>query len=175
MKHSVGILVTSVAVEDGMCVRICLYGGIKCVIYQRVIVAVSDNIGDDASVIEIENCTEIDLALFTVLVPLELRNICQPFFIRLVRMKVPVKNIFCQILRILCIPGTAVVCILDGGLYVTAATDPQGTFVADANIVVSFQIITDAAVTLVRTVRVDLFREIRNALVLLLALGQFPR
>ena len=172
MKHSVGILESSVAVEDRMGVWICLYSGIKCVIYQRVVVIVSDYISDDASVIEIKNGTEIDLALFAVLVPLELRNIRQPFFIRLVRMEVPVKYIFCQKLRVRSIPGTALVRILDGGLYITAAADPQSTLVADADIVVSFEIITDPTVTFVRSVRMDLLGKIRNALVFFLSLGQ---
>ena len=38
---------------------------------------------------------------------------------------------------------------------------------------VSFQIIPNASVTLVRTVRVDLFGKIRNVLVLFLSLGKF--
>ena len=173
VKSAVCILKSSVAVEDGIGIWICLYGSIKCIIYQRVVVVVSDDIGNDTSVIEIKNGTEIDLVFFAILVPLELRNIRQPFLIRLVCMEVPVKNIFCQILRILCIPGTAVVCILDGGLYVTAATDPQSTLVADSDIMIPFQIVSNASVTFVRAVRMDLFGEIRNALVLFLSLGQF--
>ena len=157
MERSISILKSSVAVEDRMGVRICLYCGIKCVIYQRVVVIVSDYISDDASVIEIENGTEIDLALFAVLVPFELCHIRQPFLIWLIRVEVPVKNIFCQILRIRSIPSTSLVRILDGGLYVTAAANPQSTLVADADTVVSFQIITDPTVTLVRAVCVDLF------------------
>ena len=124
MEYSVRVLKSSIAVEDGMRIGVRLDGGAECVVYQRVVVAVPDHIGDDAPVIQIKNGTKINLTLFSILVPLELRHIRQPFLIRLVRTEVPVKNIFCQILRILCIPGTAVVCILDGGLYVTAAADP---------------------------------------------------
>ena len=83
-------------------------------------------------------------------------------------MEVPVENILCQILRICGIPCTTMVRVLDGGLYVTAAADPQGTFVADVDIVVSFQIITDTTVTFVRTFGVDLFGKVCNALVFFL-------
>ena len=124
MEHSVGILKSSVAVEDGLSVRICLYGGIKSIVYQWIVIAVPNLIGDNAPVIEIENGTEIDFVYLNAFIPLELRNIRQPFLVRLLRMEVPVENVLCQVLRILSISCTTMVCILDGGLYVTAAADP---------------------------------------------------
>ena len=172
MEHSVGILKSSVTVKYGMCARIRFYGGVKCVVYQRVVIAAPDHIRDDASVIEIKNGAEIDLMFLSVLVLFKLCNVRKPFSVRLVCMEIPVENILRQILRIFGISGTAVVCILDGGLYVTTAADSQGTFVADSNIVVFLQIIPNAAVTLVWTVRMDLFGEIRYAFVFFLSLGQ---
>lgn len=172
MEYSVRVLKSSVAVKDGMRIGVCPEGGVKGVINQRVVVAVPDHISNDASVIQIKYGTEIDLTLLTVLVPFEFRNIRQPFLIRLVCMEVPVENILCQILRICGIPCTTMVRVLDGGLYVTAAADPQGTFVADVDIVVSFQIITDTTVTFVRTFGVDLFGKVCNTFILFLTFGQ---
>ena len=172
MEYSVRVLKSSVAVEDGMRIGVCLDGGIKCVINQRVVVAVSNHIGNDAPVVQIKNGAEIDLALLIVLVPFEFRNIRQPLLVWSIRMEVPVKNILRQILRICGIPCTTMVRILDGGLYVTAAADLQGAFVADVDIVVSFQLIPDTTVTFVRTFGVDLFSKVCNTFILFLSFGQ---
>ena len=76
MKCSVGILKSSVTMEDWMGIRVRRYGSVKCIVYQRNVIAVSNHIGNNASVIEIKNGAEINLVLFAVLIPLELRDVC---------------------------------------------------------------------------------------------------
>ena len=44
-----------------MCVRVGFNSGIKCVKNQRIVIAVSDNKGDNPAVIQIQNGTEINL------------------------------------------------------------------------------------------------------------------
>ena len=53
MEYSVRVLKSSVAVEDGMRVWIRFHGGVECVVYQRIVVAVPNHISNDAPVVEI--------------------------------------------------------------------------------------------------------------------------
>ena len=63
--------------------------------------------------------------------------------------------------------------IFDSGLYIPASADPQSFFVADANVMVAFQIAPNAAVTFIRAFRVDLFGNICYSFVFLMAFRQF--
>ena len=97
-----------------MCIRVCLYRTIKGLENQWIIIPVTDHIGNDAAVVEVQNRTEVDLVPLNTLVPLEFCYIRKPFFIGLVRMKVPVQEILSYKLRILRLPGAAAIIILDG-------------------------------------------------------------
>lgn len=90
-------------------------------------------------------------------------------------MKFTIEDILCQILRIGSIPCAAVVGILDGGLNIPATADPKCLLVADTDAVKSIQIISDASVTFVRTLIVDLLGKLRNLLVLPLSARLLPR
>ncbi len=81
--------------EQRMCVRIGFYSSSECVENNRIVVVLADYIRDNASVIQVKNGTQIDLVDFRTFIPFELRNIRQPFFIRLLRMKISVQLIFC--------------------------------------------------------------------------------
>ena len=63
--------------------------------------------------------------------------------------------------------------IFDGGLYVPASADPQSFFVANANVVVAFQIVPNATVPFIRACSVNLFGNICYSLVFLMAFRQF--
>ena len=60
-KRSVGILKASVAVEQGMCIRIgfsCLVKGLE---NQWIIVALTELVGHNAPIAEVQNGTQIEL------------------------------------------------------------------------------------------------------------------
>lgn len=174
VKNSVRILKTAVTVKDWVSIGIGLNSSVKSVVNKRIVIAVADHIGNDPSVIKIKDCTEIDLALLSVLIPFEFCYIRQPFLVWSVCMEIPVKNVLSQKLRILSIPGTATVCVLYGRFNIPAAADSHGSFVADVNVVVSVQVIPNPAVAFVRAFHMNLFGKICNLLVFLLPVSLFP-
>ena len=72
-----------------MSIRVFLDSLVKCFEYKRVIIPVADHVGNDAPVIEIQNCTEIDLVDFDTLIPFELRYICEPLLVGCLGVKLP--------------------------------------------------------------------------------------
>ncbi len=81
---------------------------------------------------------------------MKLSNISQPFFIRLVRLKISIKHVFGDVLGIRSLSGASVVCILDRRLNVPLPTDPQYSFIVDFYAVIPFQIIPNPAVSFIR-------------------------
>ena len=92
--------------------RIGLHRPVKSLENERVVIAVTDYIRNNAAVIEIQYGTEIDLMYFNAFIPLELCYICEPLLVRLVRKEFPIKKIFGYKLWILRFPGAAMVIIL---------------------------------------------------------------
>ena len=90
VKGSIGVLETTVTVKQWMCVWIGLHSSFECVEHNRVVVAVTNNIRNDTSVIQIEGCTQIDFVDFNTFIPFELCNIGKPFHIWLWCMKATV-------------------------------------------------------------------------------------
>jgi len=113
VEHPVCILEPSVAMEQWMCLRV----GCDCPVqsreYQRIVVAITDYISDDAPVTEVKNSAEIDLVYLNTFIPSEFCDIRKPLFVGLVRIELAVEQVFCDVLRILCLPGTAMITVLD--------------------------------------------------------------
>ena len=63
VEGTVGILKTSVAMKQGMCVRIGLNRLVEGFENQRIVVALTKRIGHDAPVTEIQNGTQIEFFL----------------------------------------------------------------------------------------------------------------
>ena len=166
MKRAAGILKASVTMEKRVRAGIGFYGPIKGLKNQRIVIAVTDRIGDDTTIIKIQNSAEIDLVYFNAFIPLEFRYICEPLFVWPVRIEFTVKKILGYILRVLCPPGTAVVVVLDGGLDVSGATDSENAFVAHMDVLIVSEIIIDAAVALFWTFQVDPFDLLCNLFIL---------
>lgn len=156
VEGSVRILETSVAVEQRMRVGISLYRLVEGLEYQRIVVALADDVGDDAPVIEIDDGAEVELVYLYALIPLELGDVGEPLLIWLVRVELAVEYILSNILWILRPPGTAMTVVLDGGLDTRGAADAQDALVVDMYIVVVPQLVVDPAISLVRAFRVDL-------------------
>ena len=166
MEGAVGILKTPVTMKEWMCTRIGFYRLVKGLENQRIIIAVTHYIGNDATVIEIKNRAEIDLVHLNALIPFELCHIGKPFLVWLVRMEFAVKEILGYKLRILRLPRASVVVVFDGGLDTFDPTDAENALVVHMDMFVVPKVVIDAAVALIRTLHVDLLNFLRNLLVL---------
>ena len=60
VKGSVGVLEPTVTVEQWMCIRIGFHCSLECVKHNRVVVVVTNNIRNDASVVQVKDGTQID-------------------------------------------------------------------------------------------------------------------
>lgn len=107
-----------------MCIRI----GLNCcpegVEDQGVVIVIANHKGNNASVKEVKNGTEIDLVYDRPLIPLKLRNIRQPLLIWLVCLKFSIQLVLGNILRIRSMPRAAIVGVFDGRLDPFGPADP---------------------------------------------------
>ena len=87
MEGVIGVLKSSVAMKDGMCIGIFFDRLPECIKDKRIIIMVADHIGDDASVIQIQYGAEIEFVDDRSFIPFELCYICEPDIIRSVCMK----------------------------------------------------------------------------------------
>ena len=166
VKSPVGILKSSVAVEQWMGIRIGFHRTVKRLEYQRIIIVVADHIGYDTTITEIKDRTEIDLVYLNTLIPFELCYIGEPLLVRLVRMEIPVEEVLSHILGILCLPCAAVIVVFNRGLNASGAANTQNALVIDMNMLVVPKVIIDAAVTLVRTRHVNPLYLLRQLFIL---------
>lgn len=113
MEHSVCVLESPVTMEQRMCLRVGFDCHVQSSEYQRIVIAITDNICDDTSVTEVENSAKIELVYFNTFIPSKLCDIRKPLFVGLVRVELTVEQVFCDVLRILCLPGTAMITVLD--------------------------------------------------------------
>ena len=72
VECSACILVASVAVEQRMCVRVELNSPVKGLEYERIVIALTQCIGHDAPVTEVQNSAQIELMYLNTLIPFEL-------------------------------------------------------------------------------------------------------
>ena len=106
VEGSAGVLESTVAVEQRVCIRIFQNSFIKRVKKQLVVISVTNNIADDSPVTQIENRTQIELVDNWTFIPLELRYIGQSLFVGMPRPEFPVQTILCCYLRVRSISGT---------------------------------------------------------------------
>ena len=175
VKGSAGVLESPVAVEERMRVRVGRNCPVQGLENQRVIVAFTDHIRHDAPVAQIENGAEIELMYRDPFIPFEFRHIREPFLVGLVRVELPVQEVLGQILRILCVAGTAVAAVLDGGLDPQDAAYAQHPLVVDADAMVVTQAVIDPPVAHLRVFSVDLFHHPGQLPVPALSGAGFPR
>lgn len=154
-----------------MCIGIGNYSSVKCVEYQWIVIAVTDDESYDSAVIKVENGTEVNFVLFNSFIPFELGNICKPFLIRLFCMKFTVKNIFCNVLRIVRLPCTTVVSVLDGGFNPFNPADTEDSLVTYVDVMKSLKVIADTPISFVWAPNMNLFGYFCYVLILALANG----
>ncbi len=82
VKGSTGVLEPSVAMEQGMCIKIGFHSLVKGFIDKRIIVMFTQYIRHNTPVIQIQDGAEIKLVNRDALIPFELGNIRQPLLVR---------------------------------------------------------------------------------------------
>lgn len=103
---------------------------------------------------------------FNAFIPFEFGYISEPLLIRLRGVELAIKEVFGKILRIFCLPCTAVVVVLDGRFYILYPTDTKDSLVIDVDIVIVSQIIVDTAVAFVGAFHMNLLDFLSKSLVL---------
>ena len=166
VKCPIRVLEPSVAVEQRVRVRIGLHRLVEGLEHQRIVVPFAYDVGNDASVVQVKDGTEIELVYLDTLIPLEFRDVGEPLFVGFVRTKLSIEQILGDVLRVLRLPGATVVAVLDGRLDTLGAADSENALVVDMDIVVVPKFVIDATVSLVRTLHVDLLHLFSKRLVL---------
>ena len=101
------ILESSVAVAEGMGIRLFRECLLERIHDDWIVIAVIDPVGDYPPVIEIQYSAEVDFLCLAVDGIFELRDICEPFLVRLLCGELPVQDIVLDMLRILACPCAA--------------------------------------------------------------------
>lgn len=97
-----------------MGVWISLQRFVKSLEHKSIVISVTENIGNDSPVTQVQNGTQIDFMYRDSLIPLEFRYIRKPFLVGTLCMKVAVQYVLSQELCVFCAAGTAVICVLNG-------------------------------------------------------------
>ena len=174
VKCPVCVLETSVAVKQGMCVRIGLHRFVKGLENQRIVVAFAEYIGHNTPVTEIQNGAQIELVGFVSIIPLKFCHVGEPLLIGLCGIKLPVQKVLGKILRILRSPRAAMVVVLDRGTDISGPADAEHSLVVDMDTVVMTQIVIKPPIALVRTFCVDLLNLVRKSFIFGSSLAQLP-
>ena len=109
------------------------------------------------------------------LIPFELRYIGQPFLIGLCGVKLAIQKVFSNILRVLSLPGAAMVIIFHSRSYVPGTADAQYPLVIDVDTMVMPQIVIEPPVTFIRVFIMDLFNLVSQTFIFRGSAAQFPR
>ena len=129
----------------------------ECVKNQRIVIAITDHIGHDSTVIQIKNGAQINFMDSVSFIPFKLCYVCHSFQIWRRGVEVTIQNVFGQILWTVGMACTTVVTILDGGTNLFDAADAQHTFVINMDMIVMIQVISYPAITFNGILHVDLF------------------
>lgn len=157
VEGTVGVLETSVAMKQGMCVRISLHSFVEGFENQRIVVVLTERVRHNTPVTEIQNGAQIEFMDRVSLIPLEFRHISEPLFVGFCGIKLSIQKIFSKVLRILCLSGAAPIAVLDCRTDISDPADAEHTLVIDMDAVVMAQIVIEPPVALVRAFGVELF------------------
>ena len=166
VESAVGVLESSVTMEQGMRVRIGFHSLIKGLENQRIVIAFAEHIGHDAPVAKVEDGAQIEFLYLHTLEPLEFGHIGEPLLIGLCGIKLPIQKVFGKILRVLRSPRAAMVVVLDRGTDISDPADAEHPLVVDMDAAVMAQIVVEPPVALIRTFGVELFELFRKPFIL---------
>ena len=166
VESAVGVLESSVTMEQGMRVRIGFHSLIKGLENQRIVIAFAEHIGHDAPVTKVEDGAQIEFLYLHTLKPFEFGHIGEPLLIGLCGIKLPVQKVFGKILRIFRVPGAATVVIFHGRADISGPADAEHPFVVDMDAAVMAQIVIEPPVALVWAFLMELFELFSKPLIL---------
>lgn len=175
VEGAVGVLESSVTMEQGMRVRIGFHSLIKGLENQRIVIALTEYIGHDAPIAKVEDGAQIEFLYLHTLKPLEFGHIGEPLLIGLCGIKLPVQKIFGKILWVLRPPRAAMIVVLDRGTDISGPADTEHPLVVDVDSVVMTQVIIESPIALIRTSLMDLLNCIRKMLIFCSPLAQLAR
>ena len=104
-------------------------------VYKRQIV-LTEHIGHDTPVTEIQDGTQIEFMYLNALIPFEFCHIGKPFLIWFLRVELAVQQVFSKILGSLCPSGAATVIVLYSGADIFGPADAQHPFIIDVDAIV---------------------------------------
>lgn len=168
------ISTATVNMEQGMGAGIGLQYLIQSTVYQSNVIGIPDGEGDNPSVAQVQDGAQMELVHGGACIVVELRHIAEPLFIGVVCVKPAVQYILRQMLGRDCRPGAAPGCVLYRRVDPQAAADAQRSLVIDRRMIILVQIVPNAAVSLVRTLPVDLLHQLGDMLILGDAVPGFP-
>lgn len=114
MKGPVCILQSSVTMTQGMGIGLRQDCCIKGIEYQFIAIRISNPVGHNPTVIQIQDSTQIYFVFFSILIVLEFGYIGEPFLIWRICRKFSIQYIFSNILWIGCLPCATVIAVLNG-------------------------------------------------------------
>lgn len=151
VEGSACVLETSITVKQRVGIWIRLNSFVKGFVNERIIIVLTQHIGHDTPVIEIQNSTQVKLPHLHALVPFEFCYIGKPFLIWFLRIELAVQQVFSKILRTFCPPGTASIIVLYSGAYIFCPANAQHPFIIDIDTMVMTQIVIKPPVSFIRT------------------------
>lgn len=175
VKGSVGILEPSVTVKQWMGIRVGLNSLVKGLVNEWIVITLTEYIGHDTPVIQVQNGAQVELVYRDSFVPFELCYIGQPLLVGLVCMELAVQKILSNILGILGSSGTAVAVVLHRRTYIPGLANPQYSLVVYTDSIVMTKIVVESPVALVRAFLVDFFDFVSQALIFLSSAAQLSR
>ena len=175
VKGSAGVLEPSVAVEQRVSVRVSLNGLVKGLVDKRVIITLTDHIGHDAPVTEVQDGAQVEFVYCSSLIPFEFSHIGQPLLIGLVCPELAVKKILGYVLGVPGLPGTAMAAVLDGGSDIPGPANTQHPLIIDVNAIVVAKIVIESPIALIWTFFMDLLDFVSQLLIFLRPAAQLSR
>ena len=174
VERSACVLEASITVEQGMGIRVRLNSFVKGFANKWIIIVLTEHIGHDTPVTEIQNGTQIEFMYLNTLIPFEFCHIGKPFLIRLLCVELAVQQVFSKILGTLCPSGAATVIVLYSGADIFDPADAQHPFIIDIDAIIMTEIVIQSPVTFIRVFQMNLFNLVGQFLILRSPVAQLP-
>lgn len=108
VKNVTCILVPTVTMKQRMCFRMGGHGSIKCIENESVVVAITNGIGDNAPIIQVQDGAQIYFVDFRPNVVFKLRHVRQPFRVWRVCVELTFQIVLGYVFRRCRVPGASV-------------------------------------------------------------------
>jgi len=131
-----------------MCIWIRCDSNIKCIKDKSIVITISDDIGNNTAVIEIENSTQIKPVNGRTDIILEFCYIRNPFFIWLTCLELTTQMVLCGVLGRTSSDRT-VISVLNGRFDIQRTADPQDAPIAYSHPIIVCDIILNPAISFV--------------------------